>query len=477
MDTYLSSPVCPLQADYAAPVSIGVIWDVDERRLNFGRASQEAPQSRKREAFFDLQFSPVEESEADDLATFLGTIRGRFRGFWVVDLMREAGYVSGTGTTLVVEDEAWADWHALGYTHIAIETSGVTQYREVEGISASNDRETLTLGASATFAADSRVWFLRYVQLADDTVEHDYRADWRPGLTLRCIDLPHEYGSTAATATITGFLYTFAWTSYADDTYTLRYTSAAQALTIGSDTWQDRAIRHGDIVRRIDGQNEAAFEFSSFTNHPATWRQAQWEVQIDSARFGTDGTYVSNSRKRLFTGRGLTPTRDGQFWRMECVGRLNRGDAKFPKIVFSPFAQTDIEDEVTLTGTSASISTVAAGKKQITIADAALASLSASDYQGLGWLVTSRTHPEVEAAGILNVTVDSSTQWTITLDAPLDFATNSDTVTLYQTLADTIDQWEAAGASRNAFIGHPFWDTFGLQLGAITRSANTTAKK
>lgn len=470
--TYLGSQVFPIEIDTLQPLASGLIWDARGRRLNFGGISGDFPAHTARHAYFDLRAFPADSTERADLREFLDSTRGCVP-FWVVDPAAQPALLSATTTALTVAAANWADWYALGYTHCACTVAGATVYREISSVGTSGSNEVLNLG-TATASAATAVAFLRYVRLAEDLVAAEYLADNTPECTLRVLDLPAEYGDTLATPQVHVYLYDLTWTA-GGDTVTLRLTSAPQDLTFSGETYTAAEISHRDIERRLDGQNSATLEWATFTSHPATWPQARWTVTIRSAAYDLDAAYITDTARILFTGRGGRITLDGSHYSMPCYGRLNRPGERFPRYVYTRYAQSAADDYgASPDSLAADIDSVSGATLVCSGSD--LGTADAADYRADGWLVTSRAHPERETAGILAIAVDGS-EWTLTLDTPLTFADGDDTVTIYRLRADTMAEWLAAGADQVDFRGHPDIDVLGLQLGAITRSTPSPQKK
>ncbi|MBC8011211.1 MAG: hypothetical protein H7067_14080, partial [Burkholderiales bacterium] len=245
-------PVLPCAARIRDAKAGGVAVLVARRKIGFGRGEAEThhPQipARKLELGHDL-------TEAEALRVLLQwfTSEGTVKPFWVPSATSPCRLTAsaGAGATTITVDNAAA---LLGHAHVWLgSATGSTAARRITGIAGN----VLTLDAAlgvAVAPGDTSVQPLLFARFSRPDLALTVVGDvWSAKCEL--LELPAEYGLAEGEehgvniGPLTGLAWCYAIT---DGTETWRYTSYAEALTLGGHSFAPINIGHGEMKERLN---------------------------------------------------------------------------------------------------------------------------------------------------------------------------------------------------------------------------------
>lgn len=469
---YLSRPVWTFNLDASRQPLQEWAYDLREVQLGFG-APDFGPLQRSLVRGWTIAVWLDSPAAIAALEAFLDSTQGRAAGFWLPAQQVLSTIATGASTTQFdVRGIGLADtWSDDASTHLLVTAPDGTQTPvAITAAAAVGAADRLTVSPALPGIPD-RGWSIHrllYVRLTDDTEAAEVVAEGRQRRSIRVVELPEEY-SAAVTSQAPVFLYRFFQVIEGVE-QSWRYTSFAQPITSGGETFAALNLTHGSILRStradrqevsVDAMLRANAPWSLSLPYPASW--PLW-VEILQADFADPDTTTV-----LFTGRESGSMRfEGRRVKMRFSSWLDSLDARVPHMLFGPRCPFALFDARTC-GVDPAPFEVTATIDSIASMRVILSALSATpiENQFAGGILLVGAGADREVRTIMTSSaLDPDSRMLVTLSAPLRRAAALDSVTLRPGCSKTFDDCVTRYAN-NRFGGTPFVPRTNLTVKAV----------
>lgn len=470
--TYLSRPVWTFPTDWSQGPAQEWAYDLREVQLGFG-SPDFGPLQRHVVRGWTLSIWLDSPADIAAFESFLDSTQGRTTGFWLPAQQVISTIAAGASTTQFdVRSVGLADtWSDDACTHLLLTAPDGTQTAVAITAAATVgdvDRLTVSPALPSTPARTWSVHRLLYVRLTDDNEAAEVVAEGRQRRSVRVVELPEEY-SAAVTGQSPVFLYRFFQVIEGVE-QSWRYTSFAEAITSGGETFAPMNLTHGTILRSTRADREEV-TVDTMLRANAPWglslpAPSQWPlwVEILQAEFADpDATTV------LFTGRESgSPRFEGRRVRMRFASWLDSLDARVPHMLFGPRCPYALFDSRTC-GVDPAPHEMTGTIDLITGLQLILSDLSGTPTanQFAGGVLYTGSGADREVRTIMTSTaIDTDGRMALTLSAPIRRAVATDGVTLRPGCNKTFDDCVTRYAN-NRFGGTPFVPRTNLAVKAV----------
>lgn len=435
-ETYVDRPVFGWEIDWATTPFQRLELVLNEMDAGFGDVAFWRDQLH---VVHGWQFAvPLTGDDIRDVEDFIGDLHGRRAGFWVQTPVQAFRIVQGvSGNRLLIRDRAMAEtWEDLPSVHVAFTKRGQpTQRQQVTAVVDMGDgTERVDLGGATEMNMDHtwQAWVLAYVRLSDDVERGSFEGEGALYRTFRVVELPHEYASYELGERPV-YLYHFR-TEGGGSPVDWRLTSFAWDLDDGTNTWTAARITHGAIRRSMDPSRE----------------QVQIEAELDPASplfqlcppalampllvtiYEADYTALE-TKTVIATGRVLGPVEvDGKTVKAGVDSILDLGGGNLPAMVFQPRCNYRLFEAGTCRVDRAAHEvavTITTMNNRTLVVNGAGLSGAAVNHFAEGFIETGSGNT-FERRTILASTVATGSTVTITLNAALYFAEETDAAVL-----------------------------------------------
>lgn len=470
--TYLSRPVWQFPTDWARTPAREWSYDLRSIQIGFGAPDLD-PVQRHVVRGGTLALWLDSPAAIAELEAFLNSAQGRAAGFWLPSPQVLTTVVAGVSTTQIdVAPIGLADtWSEDASVHLMVTAPDGTQTAvAITAASVAGGAERLTV-SPALPATPDRGWSLArllYVRLADDNEAAEVVAEGRERRSIRVVELPEEY-SAAITGQSPVYLYRF-FRLIEGVEVSWRYTSFAEAVTSGGETFVSMNLTHGSILRstRADRQEVS---IDTVLRDGVPWGEAlplppPWPlwVEIMQADFADPDTTTV-----LFSGRESGSTRfTGRKVQMRFSSWMDSLDARVPQMLFGPRCPFTLFDARTCGVDPATFEMTAVLDSAASLR-CLLSSVSDTpvENQFAGGLLLVGSGATREVRTILNSTaLDGDGRMMITINMPLRHAVATDAVTIRPGCDKTLDTC-INRYGNNRFGGTPFVPRTNLAVKAV----------
>lgn len=445
MTTYLTRPVFPFIVDREDALRGDIMFDDRFREIGFGPGFTEPVQAYEKRgfAFSTLLFN---ESEIQELETFLDDIRGLSGGFWVGTQMRDV-LVKGTATTnalRIVAEALHETWNLTPRAHLEFrKPDGTRHYAQIDNVIdfGSEEEVQLTAALAEIPQDDWEVSLLFYVRRVSNDIELGLYADHKGSVGFRCVEIPFEYADpSSAQIAYPVFLYQFSQ-RLDFDIFIYNLTSYETQVVADAITYYPSPVDHGQISESTDGDSdEMILEMFSYSGNPfEDWLPINIGppigITIIESEMDPSTGLLTAKRDIIFKGMVESVTRQGMVMQVKCLDVQNIGGTQIPDEPITTLCPLKLYDPATCGAIRSEFQidgTIMAIDNDVGTIDIESADLSG---KAIDWMIGERiqtgTKPDIEIRTVEDEEIISATRHKLYLNWPLRLAQVSDSITGY----------------------------------------------